>query len=71
MKVNKIVMLCFDACMGGELEYAKSIGHSATKGGPLERFKTHRARFIGKLDKTDYEFRRVHRLIDDATLQQT
>jgi len=70
MGIEKIVMLCFDACMGGELEYAKSIGHSATKGGALERFKRHRARFLGKLDKTDYEFKQVHQLRDDAKPQQ-
>ncbi len=69
MGVNRIIMLCFDASMDGSLEYAKSIGHSATKGGALLRFKRHYPRFIEKLGETDHEFRQVHQLKDDATPQ--
>lgn len=59
MAVKKIVMLCFDACMGGELEYAKSVGYSAERGGPLTRFKKHRSRFNGALADIEHEFRAV------------
>lgn len=39
---KSVTFMAFDAAMNGELEYAKSIGYSATNKGPLERFKGHR-----------------------------
>ena len=54
---KEMVLLCFDASMSGNCEYAKCIGYDARRGGGLNRFLTHK-RDIMKITKGNkIEFR--------------
>ena len=43
-------LICFDACVNGNTDYADAVGYASTKGGPPSRFLAHRKRILTKTD---------------------
>lgn len=41
-----IELFCFDSCLNKSLDYAKCIGYDSAKGGPKDRFLSHKDRII-------------------------
>jgi len=48
-------LYCFDACVNGDLAYAKVIGHSSSVGGTPNRFNAHRGVIEAKAKLTEIE----------------
>lgn len=54
--VEHFDMLCFDACVNKNTEYAECIGHSSIKGGDPKRFLNHRRILMEAIGKATAKF---------------
>ena len=63
-----VAFYAFDGALGGEPEYADTIGYSATRGGDLSRFATHKQKLIDACKDISFQFLRNESSSDD-TLQ--